>query len=106
MPSSTSTQTWTVRTTMILCFSAMVIVIVAMNVFTLSRLFSVRAQTESLTNDTQPGMYLIGKIEALAERDESLVDRYLQASDPVVRREHSSNWQANLSSLDQLTTSY
>jgi hypothetical protein len=100
------TQNWNIRRTMVLGFAATLIAITAMNVFALTRLLSIHDLTDSVTMDTQPGMYLLGRTEAVAEKEYALVRDLLLMASQTSREPVEAEWRANRSELERFTNAY
>jgi methyl-accepting chemotaxis protein WspA len=76
-------RSWTVNQRIILCFSAIVAMMVALSVFAYVRLGSIENQTATLHRDSIPSLYIVGKLAAVSTETYSGVQRHLLENDPA-----------------------
>jgi len=80
-----------VRTRIVLGFSAVIALMIALCAFAYIQLGRIKTQTVSLDQDSVPGIYIIGKVQAISISDHSLVEQHLLEQDSATMQQIGSD---------------
>jgi uncharacterized membrane protein YdfJ with MMPL/SSD domain len=98
---------WSVRTRIIAAFLVVIVIIIALAVFTLNRLRSIRDQATDITSDSLPGLVAMAEIDSRAQLSATLTFmRSRTALDTAELRQLDDQIDANARRIDELMKVY
>ena len=76
-------KNWTVRQRIIMGFSAVILVMIALGTFAYLRLRGIAEQAAGLDGDSIPGLYIVGKLQAASVEAYSTTQQHVLEQDPA-----------------------
>jgi methyl-accepting chemotaxis protein WspA len=74
---------WTVRRRTILCFSAVMVIMIVLSLFAYERLAAIQTQATDLQRDYVPSLYLAGRLQAASIQTYASVHQHVLEHDPA-----------------------
>jgi methyl-accepting chemotaxis protein WspA len=99
-------KNWTVKRRIIVGFSAVILIMIALTVVSLVHLNDIKEQAVSITSDSWPGLYLSSQIESLSRATFTSFEKYALAPDGEEKRQAEIEVEANRSKLADLMKQY
>src|ERR1039458_4647279 len=76
-------KSWSVRQRIIIGFSAVILVMVALSVLAFVRLRGIAMQAAALDRDSIPGLYLVGRMQAVSVQTYLSTEQHILERDPA-----------------------
>ena len=96
----------TVRNRIIVGFSTIILLMVALCVFAFSQLQGIASQATALRNDSVPGLYLVGQIQSASIADHSLVEQLVFELNTAKMQEILAHLQKRITEQQDLLKQY
>jgi methyl-accepting chemotaxis protein len=97
---------WTIGKRLIVGLGAIIAVTVALGAFAFYEVSKISGYAKVITADSLPGVYNIGRMQVLAQKNYSLTLNHLQAADAARQKQVESEMQALQSEISGVTTAY
>jgi len=99
-------KNWTVKRRIVLGFSAVIAIMIALTVVAGFHLNEIKTQAGRIVADTWPGLYLSSKIESLAGDTFTSFEKYVLSTNEQTRQQAAAEIDSNRAKLDALMKQY
>lgn len=97
---------WTIGKRIVTGFACLLAITAVLGLFARVRIAAIQAQSERITEDCLPGIYLIGKIEATVARLDGHLGEHVNAADQAEKESADKELKRLAEDLDQLVVDY
>ena len=99
-------KNWTIGKRIIFGFSTIILIAIALGIFAYSRLSTINTISDSIVNDSMPGVYEIEEAQALVKENLFLVSRHLLSDDKAEEEKIEQDMKVLKEKLDARLASY
>jgi methyl-accepting chemotaxis protein WspA len=99
-------KNWSVKQRIILGFSAVILIMIALMVVSWTHLNEIKGQAVSITSDTWPGVYLSSQIESFSRATFASFEKYVLATNGEEKRQIEAEIDSNRTKIDGLMKQY
>ena len=97
---------WTIGQRIIFGFAALLVASAALGLFAYSRLVAITHETHTIADESLPGVYNVGQIDAINQANYTLTHRWLLITQPAERTAIEAEMKANSEKLSALYKGY
>jgi methyl-accepting chemotaxis protein WspA len=97
---------WTVRRRIIVGFSAVLLIMVGLSVFTLYYLAGIQAQSAHIANNALPSVYLVSQVDFIARDNYLLIYKHAVTGDPEQKKHYEAELRSNAVKTDEIMKQY